>query len=567
MRTLSEIRFHLKKTIENALGSNLKIDENLFTTPPQPEMGDFSFPCFLLAKEMKQDPKELAARLSDTIHTDDIIASVRGDGGYVNCAVWPQVLVSAIFATVSETKKIKTEDKIMLEYSQPNTHKEFHVGHLRNVCLGNALVNILRENGMKIISVNYINDTGTHVAKSLWAFSKFHANEVPSDHKGRFLASIYVEATQKSDENEDAKKEIAEVLRKLEDGDPQVMQLWHETRQWSLDHFDHIYALLKVSFDHVFYDSELIREGKDMVSELQKKKIAKKSQGAILVDLEVYGLDVFLLQKSDGTALYATKDLALAKKKYDTFDIDESIIVTDTRQSFYFKQLFKTLELYGFKKKMIHIPYESVTLPSGAMSSRKGNVILFDDLFDQACEKARHETRKRHPEWDQTRVLEVSTTIALTAMKFTMLKHENNQIITFDLDAALSFEGDTGPYILYTYARIQSIFRKILNNHIHLTDDLVDYGWLQTTEERAVLRLMKDFNAILSESAVFYKPSLLAVYSLNLCHSLNTFYHQCPIVQEKHLETQHARVVLLRHAAQLIERLLRILNIPLLVEM
>ncbi len=567
--TLQSIFNHVLRKIKAVAKNDLPLTHDIFTTPPSPQQGNIAFPCFILAKVLKRPPHEIAAEIAAHLKKDTIIAHAQAVGPYVNIFVDPKLWNKAVLKSISAKKRTPHPTKIMLEYSSPNTHKEFHVGHVRNISLGAALVNIVRATGHEVIPVNYINDTGTHIAKCLWALMKFHKGEEPLRNKGEFLGKVYVEATKKSDDDEGAKKEISVILQKFEAKDAAIYELWQKTRQWSLDQFSKIYKEMNVSFDHVFYDSELLEEGKKIAAAMLAKGIAKKENGAVLVDLSSYHLDVFLLIKSDGTALYQTKDLALAQKKYDSFDIDESWHVVDVRQTHYFRQLFKTLQLNGFDKKLVHVPYEFVTLPEGAMSSRKGNVVLYGNLMQDALLKARQETKKRHSDWKTSKVHKVARTIAHAAIKFSMLKHENIQVITFELDKALSFEGDTGPYLLYTYARACSLLRKAGTEFGVPVPNFqeVDFLVYNTKYEHELLALISQWLMVVQKAGKEQKPSLVATYLLQLAHVFNELYHHVPVLHHGAREDVIARVYLVKRFSVLFKRMMTLLNIRLIDEM
>jgi arginyl-tRNA synthetase len=352
--------------------------------------------------------------------------------------------------------------RLLIEYGQPNTHKEVHVGHLRNFFLGLSVVRTLEAAGNPVTPLSYIGDVGAHVAKCLWAYKKYHGGERPEKgSEGKFLGAIYTEASRRIEENEALKDEVAAVQRALEAGEPEWTALWQETRQWSLDEMNAIFAELGCEFDRIYFESEVEAPGKELVKKMLADGLAKMSQGAVIMDFESEGLGVFLLLKSDGSALYSTKELALAKLKFEQYpDASASIHIVDTRQSLYFKQFFRTLELMGFDKRLVHLAYDFVTLKEGAMSSRKGNVVTYAEFRDEMTARAAKETRQRHEDWDEEKVLATARIIAQGAMKFAMLKQDSDKPIVFDPKEALAFEGFTGPYVQYAHARMCSILKK-----------------------------------------------------------------------------------------------------------
>ena len=446
------------------------INSENFTFPPNVQMGDLSLPVFDLAKE---NPAEFAAKMAKKLGSNEVWEKVEAKGPYLNFYLKAEVWAKPIIESKPQPGKLGETKfplgkggglqlgKVMIEYSQPNTHKEFHVGHLRNACIGSSLVKLYKFLGNKVIAANYMGDTGTHVSKCLWALQKFHKNEEPKGNKAEFLGKVYSEAVQKTESNPDFEKEVSAVSQKLESGDKELKKLWKKTRKWSLDEFDRIYKLLDIDFDVFYFESDMEKEGKKMLSKLLENKYIKEDQGAVIADLKEFDLDVLVLIKSDGTALYGIKDIPLAFKKVKKYKPDKMVYVVDARQKLYLQQIFKILDLLGLKQEKIHVMYDFVNLKEGAMASRKGNVVSFDEFYKKMLQKSTEETKKRHKDWDDERINEVAEKISLAAMKIGMLKFGNNKVITFDMDEALSFDGKTGPYLLYTAARINSIKEKV----------------------------------------------------------------------------------------------------------
>jgi len=538
----------IKKQIIDLIAQAIEVDFDLHklevVVPPDSMMVDLAVPCFYLSKITRQSPNQIAQELAEKINSGGVIKEIKNIGAYLNFFIDPEILGKSVNNEIQKNKDIyggakNSPKKIMLEFSQPNTHKEFHVGHLRNAILGNSLVNILRFSGHKVTAVNYIGDIGAHVAKCLWAYDKFYSAKELPENKGKFLGQVYTDGSQKIESNLEYKKEVDEVLQKLETGDKKWTALWKKTRKWSLDDFDRIYKILGVKFDHFFYESEVEKPGKKMVAELLEQGVAQKSEGAVIIDLEKYHLKQFLLLKSDGSSLYSTKELALAKLKFEKFKIDESIVVVDSRQSFYLQQFFKTMEVIGFDKKMIHIPYEFVTLKDGAMASRKGNVVLFEDFYNQVVDRATIETKNRHEDWPEKKINEVARKIALSAIKFNMLKVGNNSVITFDIDEALSFDGFSGPYIQYTCSRISSVLKKAKVT----TFSTIDYSKLNSDLEKEILLQLASFPEVVAESAKNYDPSQVAKYLFDLAKLFSAFYQKSPIINSTK-EIKEARLIL-----------------------
>jgi len=538
--------------------------------PPDPNLGDFALPCFKLTKQFKQDPVLIAKTLAKKIPKTDLIKEVKEVGPYLNFFINKQEFAGSLIKDILEKKdnygkgKAKKE-KVMVEFSQPNTHKGFHIGHLRNVCIGDALVRIMRFDGFPVIAANYINDTGAHVAKCIWYYLNYATGNEPKTNKGEWLGKLYTEVVKKLAQNPELKEQVEEIHRKIEANDPELIKIWKKTRQWSLDDFNNIYKILDTKFDVWFYDNELAEPGKKIVKDLLKKKIAEISDKATIVNLEKYGLDVALVLKSDGSALYLTKDFALAELKFKKHKIDTSIYVVAAEQRLHFQQLFKILELYGFKqaKKCYHLSYELVMLKEGKMSSRAGNIVLFSELLNDIKQKLVHEVAKRHKDWTQAQKQQAIDKIAISAIKFIMINHENNKVIIFDPVKALAFEGETGPYIQYAHARICSIFKKFGKKTVSKE---FNPNTLNTKEEENLITTLSTFEDVIDQAANSYKPHLFARYMLDLAQSFNEFYHACPILQADE-ETKTARLNLILAVKQILKTGLNLLGIEAPVEM
>lgn len=553
------------------------------STPPKPEMGDWAIPCFSLAKEHKKNPVELARELAvqaQKLHSE-LFIKIEAQGPFLNVTFATPVVARLVIEAINKNTiitQVKKSERVMIEYSQPNTHKEFHIGHLRNVCIGSTMVNVFKTLGYETISANYIGDIGAHVAKCLWYIKKYRSPELTrvrdevaegggAGNRGKWLGEMYVEASQKIDADPSLKEEVGAVQRYLEDEKTnEWIELWKETRAWSLHSFDVIYKILGTTFDYVFYESEVEKPGKKIVQELLDKGIAQKGEGgAVIVDLASYGLEVCIILKSDGSSLYATKDLALAKKKFEDLAIDRSIYIVDNRQRLYFNQLFKILELLGWKKEMFFLGYEFVTLPDGAMASRKGNVVLFSDLFTDVFESILAETSLRHPEWDEAlQSVPTVRTLALAAIKFGMLKHPAEKIIVFNKKEATSVEGFSGPYVLYAVARMNSVLRKAVAQGMVFKSSALSN--LMHPTEKSMLLMIAGYGAVLEKTQLHYNPSIIAKYSFDLAQSFNDWYAQCPIISSD-LELTHDRLVLVSGVKTVLTSVLAVLGIETVEEM
>ena len=548
--------------------------KELVEKPPDPEMGDYALPCFSFAKKLRRAPIQIAVELADQLQSfispESSVILIKANGSYLNFTVsatmmakvvLPEVFTGKYFTDPSET----VLERVMIEYSQPNTHKGFHVGHMRNVALGDSLTRIYKYNGYDVVGVNYIGDVGAHIAKCLWYFHNHNTETPPVNLRGEWLGDLYSHAVKKLDDAVGEKKvqfqeEISQILQKLEDKDDEFTQEWEMTRKWSLQDFQEIYKWLDVNFDHIFYESEVDEEGRKIVIEEEKKGTFECSEGAIGINLEAENLGFFLLLKSDGNTLYATKDLALAKIKFDKFGVKRSIYVVGEEQTLHFKQVFATLKRMGYSQvgQCFHLSYALVMLPEGKMSSRAGNVILFSQLRKEIVESIQSNHLSEHLEdWSKRELDETAQKIAVAAIKYGMLNQDSNKQIVFSMEDWLISEGDTGTYLVYAYVRIRSICRQISRDVV--AD--VDFSLLVHPNEKKLLRKMLDFNNIVFKSGEEFRPSLISRMLYEFSKDFSRAYKTCSV---KHAETEmllNSRLLLFHCVAETLLQGLYLLGI------
>jgi arginyl-tRNA synthetase len=541
MYILEKIKSHLAEKANKSLGKKILISSS-FVVPPDQALGDISLPCFIIAKEMKQSPVEAAQKIVEALSADKLVEKISATGPYVNISL-NQEVIGQIIKEISKTEEkygnntIGKKKRVMQEYANGNTHKEYHVGHLRNIAFGDAVNRLLKANGYTSIPVSYVNDFGIHVAKTLWHYLNTKPVE-PKSNKGYFLGQLYAEATKKIGEDPMAKAEVGVVMKAIESRKGETYRLWKKTRQWSLDQFTLVNKELGVNFVTTFYESDFIARGLKMVEDLKKKKILIPSQGAIIADLEKYNLGVLVVIRSDGTALYPVADFALTTYKVKKYKLDTALWVVDIRQGQYLDQLSKVLELNGLKAHLAHLPYEFVKLPSGMMSSRSGNIIAYEDLKAEALKKTYEETKKRHLDWSEKKVVAVSRVLAFGALKFEMIKVSGEKVITFDMETALRFDGYTSAYLQYTYARIQSMSRKALPR---IRKVKADYTALTEEREKKIALMLARFPEVVATAGETYQPSEVARYLHELGQLFNDYYHSVPILNDTSLAPSLAK--------------------------
>jgi arginyl-tRNA synthetase len=684
--------------------------ENLLETPKDSSHGDIAFPCFQLARALKKAPPaiaaDLVAKLNELLDGEKEIQKAVAIGPYINFILNKASLAAALVPAIVNGEFLKTrpakQDRVMVEYGNVNTHKSFHVGHIRNASLGDSIVRLFKWNGFSTLPVNYLGDEGTHVAKCIWYILNHPENKMPETNRLEFLGEAYVKGTSQLDianysrceikgvktarvekvethptESEwfvvtlatadgaiqvvSQKKtaggvqpgwivahaapgvalgsrqitaadrkgvqsvglmlaedelgvgegktvfnvevpaellqlnkdgigidlievykipgtlpegqrilptlqkwsgEVSAVLQKLESQDPEMKDFWVKTRQWSIDELKETFTWLNCSFEHFFYESEYGETSKELVREFQKKGVFVESQGAVGADLSKDGLGFCVLIKRDGTALYATRDLALAQRKFEEFKVDRSIYVVDAAQTLHFQQVFRCLELMGYEqvKKCFHCSYAQVVTPEGKMSSRKGTVILMSALKERLLSKINSEFLDKYiGEWPDAERHEAARRIALATMRYGMLNVDNNSLVVFDMEAWTSKTGNTGPYMMYAYARTRSILRELGIEKLDL--DNVQWDLLSDETEIDVLRLINEYHTVLESACERYSPHMVCAYVYDLAKRFSRMYQNCSVLRAETPELQRARAALVCATGLVIQHGLSMLGI------
>jgi arginyl-tRNA synthetase len=517
---------------------------------------------------------ELATKLAAKLGTPTGFSRVEAVKGYLNLYFASADFAARVLNTV-QTEGGKygwgsaKGQQVMVEFSQPNTHKAFHVGHLRNMILGAALANIIEAAGYDIVRANYIGDYGKDVMKWMWNYTKRHLGQLPpAADVTRWMGDLYAEASKELEADPNGEAEIRELFAKWEARTDGVYELWQQTRQWSLDGFDEIYTQMGVHFDKFYFESEMESPSKPIVADLIARGIATDERaggGPVVVKLdEQLGLTekfrVLVLLRSDGTSLYGAWDLALAQKKFADFpELARSIYVVDVRQSLHFQQVFKTLEIAGhgdLVKKVMHLPYEVVSLPGNVvLSSREGVVVLLEELIRQAIQRAGEIVAEKNADLPPGTRAEVARQVGLAAMKYPMLARENTKIATFDWETALDFNGQAAPYIQYAHVRANSILRR------------AGVGTAQTMPSHALekaeiqlIELIARLPDAVQRAAAEYKTLHITNLAYETAKAFNDFYAQCPVLQAE--EPQRSfRLGLVAAAKQALANALALLGI------
>jgi arginyl-tRNA synthetase len=532
-----------------------------------------------------QRAQELAAAAAEALGTPSGFARVEAVKGYLNLyfdsAAYAQQVVDTVLAQGADFGRGQPQgERIMIEYAQPNTHHSFHIGHARNALLGETLARIVEFAGFDTIRASYPGDIGLGVITVVWAYLKFYRGQEPEGvhERGQWLLQLYVEASnllgEKPDETpaEKAQREAYDaerraLYRRWDEGDPEVRAVWEMTRAWSLAELRAILAMLDIDIDVWFYESQLDEPAKEIVEELIRLDIAEDERptgGAVIVKIdeklglkkEKYRSNILL--RSDGTTLYLTKDLALARQKFEQYHVDRSVYVVDVRQSLHLQQAFKILELWGFPQaaKCFHLGYGFVSLPEGAMSARKGRLVLFKDVADEARRRVLEVIAEKNPNLPLAERQAVADQVGLGALTYAMLSIDNNRDMVFDLNDALSFDGHTGPYIQNAHVRATSILRKADG-----APDAAAFTYDLTAPEITLIDLLGRFPATVALAAAEYRPLQIANYAYELATAFHSFYHSTPVLAAETPAIIAARLRLVAAARQTLANALRLLVI------
>ncbi|WP_336594584.1 arginine--tRNA ligase [Bacteroides acidifaciens] len=552
--------------------------------------GHLTLVVFPFLKMSRKGPEQTAQEIGEYLKANEpAVAAFNVIKGFLNLtiasATWIQLL-NEIQADEQYglVKATETSPLVMIEYSSPNTNKPLHLGHVRNNLLGNALANIVAANGNKVVKTNIVNDRGIHICKSMLAWKKYGNGETPetSGKKGDHLVGDYYVSFDKhykaevkelmagytaqgmNDEEAKAKAEAAsplmqearEMLVKWEAGDPEVRGLWEMMNNWVYAGFDETYKKMGVSFDKIYYESNTYLEGKEKVMEgLEKGFFFKKEDGSVWADLTAEGLDHKLLLRGDGTSVYMTQDIGTAKLRFADYPIDKMIYVVGNEQNYHFQVLSILLDKLGFEwgKNLVHFSYGMVELPEGKMKSREGTVVDADDLMEEMITTAK-ETSQELGKLDgltQEEADDIARIVGLGALKYFILKVDARKNMTFNPKESIDFNGNTGPFIQYTYARIQSVLRKAAESGIVIPEQ-IPAGIELSEKEEGLIQMVADFAAVVKQAGEDYSPSIIANYTYDLVKEYNQFYHDFSILREENEAVKVFRIALSANVAKVV---------------
>lgn len=545
-----------KKEIAKSISEVVSIDEETIKSyieiPKDTKNGDYAFPCFRLAKELKKAPPMIANDIKEKIVVDEtIIEKVEIAGGYLNFYIRPEILTREVLHEISKqeeyaSSKLGEGKNIVIDYSAPNIAKPFHIGHLRSTVIGAALYRIYKYLGYHVIGINHLGDYGTQFGKLIEGYKRWGEEYDIDSNPIDELTKIYIRINQACKEDESILQECRDNFKKLEDGDEYCVALWEKFRELSLQEFQKVYDLLGSKFDSWNGESFYSDKMPEVISILEKTGKLVESQGARIIDLEESGINTpCIIEKSNGSTTYATRDLAAILYRARTYDFDKALYVTSYEQVLHFKQVFEVAKLLGLDEKytkgLEHVPFGMVLLPTGKMSTREGNMIKLEDLLQESISRAKEIIEQKNPELEEKE--EVAKKVGLGAVIFNDLANSRVKDEIFEWDQILNFQGETGPYIQYTYVRTQSVLEKAGVKGISLSDDMVNVDKLNDVYSQNIIKLLYGFGDILVQVTERNEPSILSRYLIDLAKAFSSFYNENRIMVDDS-ELQNSRIYL-----------------------
>ncbi len=558
--------------VKKIIASNIKLEnidinlESLITENPDKSMGDYSIACFSLAKILRKSPLQIANDIKENFNDYSIVEKVECVNGYVNFFLNKKMFVKDVLTEIYEDKfltKNAMPKTICLDYSSVNLAKYMHIGHLSTTIIGESLARIYEENGNKVVRINYIGDYGTPFGKMIYAHLTWGNDEELNARGVDYLQDLYVEFCKRANDSPNLEEYARDYFKKICDKDPKIYPLFLKFIEISKVEAKRLLDLLDVHFDSWKGESSYSEDLDKIVKLLDNKNLLIESQGAKVVDLEKYNLGTCLIQKSDGTSLYATRDICAAIDRYNTYKFDKMIYVTAVQQKLHFEQFFKVLELlgYDFSKNLCHIYYGMFSLPTGKIASRKGKQAVLVDLMDIALKKVNSIISER--EFSEENKNEIAKKIAYSALKYTAIKNERIKDTVFDIETAFNFDGDTSAYLQYTYTRICSILRK---SQYKINFDNIDYSHLSTEIVTNIILALNNYSSFVAKAMEQNEPSILCKYTLDICKMFNKFYNQEKVITENK-DATNAKLYLLVNIKKILTRLFHLICIDTIEEM
>ncbi len=548
-----DFKLEIAKKISTLVEMDTEKAMELIEIPPQSNMGDYAFPCFQLAKVMRKSPNMIAAELSGKLKPDNILEKAEAAGGYLNFFVNKKEYIRLMVEEVLEkgesfgSSKAGEDKNVIVEFSSVNVAKPFHVGHLFNTMLGSALEKVYKHSGYNTIKINHLGDWGTQFGKLIVAYKSWVDEEALEKAPITELFRIYVKFHDEAEKNPALEDEARAYFKKLEDGDVEVTALWQRFKDLSLREFNEIYKDLNVAFDSYAGESFYSDKMDEIVQLLREKNLLENSEGAKIVNLEQFGLPPIMILKSDGATIYATRDLAAALYRKRHYDFHKNIYVVGGTQSLHFNQIFNTLGLMGYDwyKDCVHIGHGLVKFADKKLSTRKGDVVFAKDVMNEAIHKTLEVIEKKNPNLENKE--DVARKVGMGALIYTFLKNNREKDVVFTWEDALNFDGDSGPYVQYTYVRGRSILRKAGN-----VPETADLSYLTTEDEFQLVKLLGAFKDSVREAVERYEPFVVIRHVTEIAKAYNKFYNTHPILNAEE-NVKNARLQLTKAVGTVIK--------------
>ncbi len=552
----------IENCVKDIYGISLSGTEHYIEIPANIALGDFSLPCFTLAKVLKKSPKVIAEEMRDFIQqtiNNIMISKVEAVNGYLNIFVDRLYFVNQIITEAVKpsygSSDIGNGKTICIDYSSPNIAKNFHVGHLRTTLIGNSFAQIYSKLGYKVVRINHLGDWGTQFGKLIVAYKKW-SNKDKVEEKGiEELLRIYILFGNEADSNPKLLEEAREWFAKMEKGDEEALSIWQWFKDISLVEFERVYKMLNIEFDSYAGESFYMDKVAALVDALKDKELLVESEGANIINLDEYGMPPCLITKKDGSSIYHSRDIAAALFRKETYHFEKCIYVTGMEQKLHFAQVFKAIELmeYEWAKDLYHIPYGLVSMDGEKLSTRKGNVLYAEDILKEGISRAMTAIEDKNPDLQDKS--NIAKRIGVGAVIFHDLSNQLIRDVRFNWDEVLNFDGMTAPYIQYTYARSKSILRKAQNDNPN-----VDLTYLTDNISFELVKKLGEYPEIIKDAATRFEPCMIARYVYNLSNLFNKFYHECRILSEKD-DVKNARIVLVDVVQRVIRDSMSLLGI------
>ncbi len=559
-----DFKMEIAKLISSAADIDVNEVISAIEIPPNSEMGDYAYPCFKLAKVFRKAPPMIANELVEKIEKKDFIKEIKVVGAYINFFTEKSVYIKEVLGAVFENnenygKSTEGNGKtIVIDYSSPNIAKPFHVGHLRSTVIGNAIYKIYECLGYNCEGVNHLGDWGTQFGKLIVAYKKWGSKEAVEKDGIQELMRIYVKFHDEAEKEPALDDEARLWFVKMQDGDEEALTLWKWFYDISIKEFERVYDMLGVKFDAYTGESFYNDKMDAVVQELKDKKLLTESEGAMIVDLEDEKMPPCLIIRKDGGTLYATRDITAALYRKKTYNFDKCVYLTALDQNLHFAQWFKVIEKMGYdwSKDLVHVPFGLVSLDTGKLSTRHGNVVLMEDLLNQAVNETTKIIEEKNP--DLPNKEEVAKQVGIGAVIFNDLYNNRIKDVVFSWSRMLNFDGETGPYVQYTHARACSLIKKVCENGE--IDKNIDFSLLSDDASVEVCKLIEMYPAKIKDAAAKFEPSIVTRHLVDIAQAFNKFYHDNPIMNSED-EVKKARIALVYAVKTVIASGLKLLGI------